>query len=154
MRNEKPVFDKRKDILVYIIRIKDFWAGGLKLKSKKILIIICISLLIYYTVAFFNTDEVLNDFKKCITYQTSADSALDKYLGAYNYNDTVSNAKISISRRLVLHNFHKGLMYVNYTYYLYNSSGEEIGGSYNVNSLWFIKKRNNKWCVYDIKERP
>ena len=112
------------------------------------------SLLIYYTVAFFNTNEVLNDFKKCITYQISTNSALDRYLGAYSDNDTVSNAKISISRRFVLHNFYKGLMYVNYTYYLYNSGGEEIGGSYNVNSLWFIKKRDNKWCVYDIKQRP
>ena len=71
-----------------------------------------------------------------------------------SFDYEIADAKIKISRIFVLHNFKKGKMYVNYTIETLNKDGIHIYGSHNIYSTWDIEKKNGKWIVTSIKEKP
>lgn len=122
---------------------------------KKLSIIIFLLIIIFYIISFVNTNSVIYDFKNCVSKQIITNTALDAYIGCYNEEKgPVTSSKIEIHRRFVIHNFNKGIMYVKYSYKLYNKDGVIIGGAHNIPSTWFIEKNNEHWLVKKIKEKP
>lgn len=134
------------------------------MKNRATVIIIISSLtillcIIYYSVMLHDTDNLLTDFADCIkgNYVSNAiiNTELYKYYNRNElYNNEISDADINIRRVLVLHNFHKGIMFIKYDCETFNKSGEHIYGSANVYAKWYIEKKNGVWTVVDVIEKP
>ena len=59
---------------------------------------------------------------------------------------------LSLRRTWVWHDGKRGYMNIVYTACYYDSTGDLVSGSWNVDSKWYIEKRNGKWEVVDIYE--
>lgn len=119
-------------------------------------VLLCI---IYYSVMLHDTDSLLTDFANCIkgdsVSNTITNTELYKYYNRNElYNNEISDADINIRRLFVLHNFHRGIMFIKYDCETFNKSGEHIYGSANVYAKWYIEKKNGVWTVVDVIEKP
>ena len=106
----------------------------------------------------WSTNSVIDDFKNCVSANEQAQEVKNTNLYMYyyfgdNFTDIV-DTDIKIKRKFVLHNFNKGVMWINYTYYVYDDKGTCIKGSHDIDSKWYIKKVDSRWIVYDIDEAP
>ena len=105
------------------------------------------------------TDSVVEDFANCIagnvTQEDIENSELYRYYNRSElYDDNVCSATVNVKRIFVLHDFHHGVMCVKYDCEAFDGDGNHIYSSSNVNARWHIKKRNGRWIVTDIEEKP
>jgi hypothetical protein len=103
-----------------------------------------------------DTNSIVFDFKNCISGKDISDDIKETELYYMYFNDDEVGyvTDVNVRRYFVLHNFHKGVMYVNYTYKTFDKSGKQIRGAHKVSSKWYIEKQNGRWLVYDIDENP
>lgn len=125
---------------------------------KKSIAILYISIglgLLYNIICYCDTLSVLSDFNHSVKTQKSTYSSFDRYIGNYSiYDGPIVLTDSKIYTLYAIHNFKKGVMYVNYSYEHYNDNNEVIGGSYRIKAKWYIRRKNGKWIVYDIDEKP
>lgn len=129
------------------------------MKKKGIISLFITLIVVVYIIMLHDTDNIKNDFKYCFTDNPKSEvinnTALYKY---YNRNELFNNeifdAKVKVRRRLVLHNFHNGVMFVKYDCEIFNNKGEHIYGSSNVYAKWYIERKNGIWEVVKVEERP
>ena len=134
------------------------------MKNIAKVIIIILSLVdlfgvVYYAAMLHDTDNLLTDFTDCVKGNTSSNALTDTELYKYynrngSYSDEISDANVNIRRVFVLHNFHKGVMFVKYDCETFNKNGEHIYGSSNVYAKWDIEKKNGVWTVVNVSEKP
>ena len=105
---------------------------------------------------FFDTNNIIEDFTNCMSGENIPNGLENTTIYEwYNEpNSTVDKCSIDIKRYFVIHNFSKGVMYVNYTYKAFDEKGNYIKGSSNIISKWYIQKHNDRWLVTKIKEKP
>ena len=129
------------------------------MKKKGIILLFITLIVVVYIITLHDTDNIINDFKDCVADNPKSEiiknTSLYKY---YNRNELYKNeifdAKVKVRRRLVLHNFHDGVMFVTYDCETFNNKGEHIYGSSNVYAKWYIEKKNGNWEVVKVKEKP
>lgn len=124
---------------------------------KKLLILFLLIVLGGYSSMLFTTTSIINDFYNVVNNnldESISYGELEKYkvpsFNGITYKET--NAKIR--RMFVLHNSNEGVMYVKYSYIMYDITGDVITGSTNVYSKWYFVKNGNRWVVSDIDEKP
>lgn len=130
------------------------------MKKKGIIISLFITLIvIVYIIMLHDTDNITNDFKDCVADTPKSEiiknTALYKYYSRNElFKNEICDADVKVRRLLVLHNFHNGVMFVNYDCETFNDKGEHIYGSSNVYAKWYIEKKNGIWEVVNVEERP
>ena len=84
-------------------------------------------LLVTYLVMYFNTNNLIKDFKDILNNNTSESvnyGKLERYRISDDINmSDVSNIDISIYRMFVFHNFNKGIAIINYSYSVNDVNG-------------------------------
>lgn len=124
---------------------------------KKFLLTISVLIVGVYIILFINTNSVINDFRSIINNKIDDEIAygeLERYK-IPEFDDVVYKRTYSkIKRKFVFHNFGKGVMYIKYTYCAYDTNEKLITGSKDVSSKWYIEKRNGRWVVTEIEEKP
>jgi len=106
----------------------------------------------------YSTNSVIDFAKQVFLKEIDMDKYEDdalvkKYYFPLDFSDDIID--ISIKRLFVLHNFQRGFMIVQYTHQVLDSeTGLTITGSIGIVSKWTIEKRDNRWVVTDIEERP
>lgn len=124
---------------------------------KKFLVTAIILIVCVYIILFINTNSITNDFRSVINNEMNAEIAygeLERYK-IPDFDDVIyKHTHSKIKRKFVFHNFNKGVMYVKYTYYAYDVNEKLITGSKDVSSKWYIEKRNSRWIVTEIEEKP
>ena len=127
-------------------------------RCTNMIIIIIITLIFFiYGILVFDTNSVVEDFLSCVNNQNIHKEVKNTELYQwYNYKDDeiMNSADVEIRRRFTFHNFKKGIMYINYTYQMFDKYGNVIRSSHNINSIWHIEKRNGRWYVVEIDEGP
>lgn len=127
------------------------------MKLKRFLIISLIFITIVYLTMVYDTNSLIRDFKNVVNNSLQENVSYGKmkrYLIPTFEEQVYRNTDLKIKRIFVLHNFKKGVMYVKYSYIAYDTNDELITGSSDVISKWYIEKKNNRWKVVDIEERP
>ena len=129
------------------------------MKKIGIILLVIAAIAAAYSVMLHDTDNIINDFKNCVADDPKSeiikDTALYKYYNRNElYNDEIFDAKVKVWRRLVLHNFHDGVMFVSYDCETFNDKGEHVYGSSNVYAKWYIEKKNGAWKVVKVEEKP
>lgn len=131
------------------------------MKSKILIIIAIIVVLlgVTYSIILHDTDSVLNDFVNCIKCNAASDTVADTELYRYYsrnemFDNEIYDANVNVRRLFVIHNFHKGVMFIKYDCETFNESGEHVYGSSDVYVKWYIEKKDGIWVVTDVIEKP
>ena len=87
-----------------------------------------------------------------IPYEEARKTALWVYDWTSIYDDLGENprAEFVLERRLVLHNFSDGYIWVNYSIKVFDSNGRFVYGASRVPSQWKIHKTENGWEVVKV----
>lgn len=106
-----------------------------------------------------DTDSVAEDFVNCIagnvTQETVENSELYRYYNRNElYDDEICSVTADVKRMFVWHNFRHGMMFVKYDCEAFDENGNHIYSSLNVHAKWYIEKRNSRWIVTEIEEKP
>ncbi len=125
---------------------------GIK-KYKLWLLCVIIAVIFVYIVMLCDTGSVLQDFRDCVSGEAT-ESLKDSALYEMYYNANAERAEVKVRRNFVIHNFKKGIIYANYTYRAFDKDGNEVRGNHKVPTKWYIEKKNGRWMVVDIDERP
>ena len=135
----------------------------MKKKRKMIIamsaLLFIIILSIIYILMLHETDSVVEDFVNCIagnvTQEDVESSELYRYYNRSElYDDDVCSATANVKRIFVWHGFKHGVMCVKYDCEAFDDNGNHIYSSSNVNARWYVEKRNGRWIVTDIEEKP
>ena len=124
---------------------------------KKLLILFLLIILGSYSAMLFTTNSVINDFYDVVNNdldESNSYGELERYKVPSFASVTYKETNSKIRRIFVLHNSNKGVMYVKYSYIMYDVTGDVITGSTNIFSKWYLKKSGNRWLVTDIDEKP
>lgn len=132
------------------------------LVKSKILIIIAIIVILLgvtYSIILHDTDAVIDDFYNCINNRVTSNIIENTELYRYYnksdlYSEGVSETDIKAKRLFVMHNFHKGVMFIKYDCKIFNKHGDLIYGSSNIYAKWYIEKNDGIWVVTDVIEKP
>ena len=135
---------------------------GAAIMRKTVLIIIATIIVLFgvtYSIILHDTDSVLNDFINCIKCNTASDTVADTELYRYYsrnemFDNEIYDANVNVRRLFVIHNFHKGVMFIKYDCETFNGSGEHVYGSSDVYAKWYIEKKDGIWVVTDVIEKP
>ena len=106
---------------------------------------------------FINTNNVLDDFKELKLFKAERNKDYGRLYGAYYREDLegkIKNVDLKCNRIFVVHNFKKGMMVVRYSNITYDYNDEVTDGNKNAISKWYIEKKNGRWVVVDIDEKP
>lgn len=121
--------------------------------SISVAIILVILLCLYYFIMLMPTNSIMSRAEKIFNGEIIADE--NDPLNRYNKDWSLvqnTRTKLSLRRSWVWHDGKKGYMNIVYTACYYDSTGDLVSGSWNVDSKWYIEKRNGKWEVVDIDE--
>lgn len=126
---------------------------------KKYLILILICFFAGYCSLYISTENLLDDFKDIVTNQRQEGISYDQLeryaLPTFVYdNISYDSVNIKVRRLFVLHNFRKGIVWVKYSYIAYDKEGNILAGTNNILSKWYIEKKNGRWKVVKIEEKP
>lgn len=123
---------------------------------KKIMVVILAFIILIYLLILFNTNTVIEDFKNCIRGENISQELMSTELYQYfdDFNGRITDVDVNVTRWFVLHNFHKGVMYIKYSYEAFDKNGNHIKGASNVFAKWYILKINDMWEVIKIEEEP
>lgn len=124
---------------------------------KKIVGIFVASIILIYGIMFINTNNVLDDFKELKLFKAERNKDYGRLYGAYYREDLegkIKNVDLKCNRIFVVHNFKKGMMVVRYSNITYDYNDEVTDGNKNAISKWYIEKKNGRWVVVDIDEKP
>ncbi len=127
------------------------------MKKKLAILFILILIAGYYLAMLCTTNSVVEDFYNVVNNNMDENISyeeLKRYKVPSFENTTYKNTDTKINRIFVVHNFNKGIMYVKYSYIMYDINGHTISGSSNVYSKWSIEKVGKRWTVVDIEEKP
>lgn len=127
------------------------------MKKKLVALFILILIAGYYLAMLCSTNSVIKDFYNVVNNNMDENilyEELKRYKVPLFENITHRNTDTKINRIFVIHNFKKGVMYVKYSYIMYDINGKTISGSSNVYSKWSIKKIGRRWTVVDVEEKP
>lgn len=122
--------------------------------KKSILFIFIIILLSYFTL-LLSTNSLIEDFYD-VTHNNKSEEVDYGQLERYSIPEYVqyNNIKTNIQRLFVIHSFRKGILWVKYSCIAYDENDKTVAGSTNIISQWYIEKRNGRWKVIKIKEKP
>lgn len=125
------------------------------MKKIKVCVCACAIILVLYNIfCYIDTKEVINSFNSTLKSQEAAFPAFQRYVGNCKGNSHIEKTYSKVQALYVIHSLKKGIMYVKYTYQHFDKNGEDIGGSYNAPSKWYIEKKNGNWEVVKVEERP
>ena len=114
--------------------------------------------ILLYAAMFYSTNNVIEDFKACVSGKDVSNGVEDAQLYKYyNYkadNGRAVDADVEIRRLFVLHNFKKGVMYVEYSCETFDEEGNTVYGAAGIPSKWYIERNNGRWEVVEIEEDP
>lgn len=118
---------------------------------------ILLIVVLIYIFMFTNTNSIFNYAKKVFLGEISmsSDEALSRYsLTSFKSRTQIGNVELKIRRNLVIHNFFDGYMFVKYSRIVYDTDGQLLTATANVNSIWKIHKTNGDWSITEIYESP
>ena len=131
-------------------------------KGKKVFIVlisIVLLIVLMYVVLVVDTNGLIRDVKDLMLWKVPKENTAGMPIDRYNsnrssYGYVLGEAKISIFRYFVLHDFKDGYIWLVYTYEAYDLNGELITGSNLIPTKWKIHKKNGKWEIVEIFEKP
>ncbi|MBE7045935.1 MAG: hypothetical protein E7396_00820 [Ruminococcaceae bacterium] len=117
-------------------------------------ILIVMAALQYFS--YRDTDSLERDFLDMVTLNEKSNvdyGELKRYRYDMHAGTKVAKVTAELERYGVYHNFRKGVIFVQYTIMWEDAQGNNLNGCI-VDAKWFVKKKNGRWLVYDIKENP
>ncbi len=121
---------------------------------KKIVLLLFLSLFLFYVVLFLNTNSVMRYAKSVFRGEIALEEVVDSPMWRYypKNEPELDKVDLNIYRTFVLHNFSDGYIWIKYDVAYIDSSGYEFSGSRNRSPRWKIHKENGEWKVVEIKQ--
>lgn len=126
---------------------------------RKTTTIISIFLIVSYALMIISTYNIVHDFKNCIkddveNLDVKSSELYKYYCRNALYDNRIYDVQSNVIPLLVIHGFNKGTMFVKYNCKTFDKEGTHIYGASNVYAKWHIEKKNGRWVVVEIFEKP
>lgn len=123
------------------------------MRSVRVLVFTAGFILLLYLAMLLSTTPVVRHVKAVFRGEiprSDVSACLEQYDITEN-RPRITDVKIKVRRRFVLHNFNNGYMWVRFECEAFDSGGNLIYGEVNY-PKWSIRKVNGEWEIVDVEQ--
>ena len=121
---------------------------------KKLFIFLIVVLIIFRGIMVYTTNDLINYVERIMLNEIPLEETEGTRFHLYQSKSkyTIDKAEVSINRGWIFHDFKKGVINLNYRVAQY--SGEKCVYFSSAPSEWLIEKKDGKWEIVKIIEKP